>query len=596
MGYHYPIMKLGISAGLQLIPLLFWAVVGISDDHHVVMLGSAGHQANAEALTHSTTTGIDGIRGLLKRVGHSSNSQKKLTALGESLGSMNKQATLPEIKNFAKELMSEFMDDATAGGAGTQSNDKFNALVANIAQKLRNGDIGGRGTEMVSKLVKEAVQAQILRSGGRGGEVENMEIPSGDDEEGGKSSEQMEQEASQHVDEQVSGEFARRKQMRDAARTLEVQKAKERESEAQAKVDQLTKDEEDERKKVAKLAIDEETLREEAAHAHNAAASPKMARKMASEQADIAMKLAQEVSAAEDKLHAIQQTARKSLAATLVKDRDAKMAQQALITNQDALESGQGSEKAVILATKNTEHKIHQTLAREILKVEDATAEKERAQRTVARAEKSVDRAETPQDREDAEVKLAAASAALTQATQQEEMDVKARDTATVVAGQKKMTASLAVASNRAQVQGAEAQVNTDGNRATNTEAKAAEAQKQASVVAIESNAASAQLREVQARAEAAAQKAAETKRMQSPAVANEVATKKAIAVASTNFVKRQAAAKVLLIQKKKEALEELEVIRVVAARLAAETPTKQGSPQASEEDGDDSEPSRTVY
>ena len=31
------------------------------------------------------------------------------------------------------------------------------------------GDIGGRGTEMVSKLVKEAVQAQILRSGGRGG-------------------------------------------------------------------------------------------------------------------------------------------------------------------------------------------------------------------------------------------------------------------------------------------------------------------------------------------------------------------------------------------------------------------------------------------
>ena len=117
------------------------------------------------------------------------------------------------------------------------------------------GDIGGRGTEMVSKLVKEAVQAQILRSGGRGGaqamrlllalvfvvtgEVENMEIPSGDDEEGGKSSEQMEQEASQHVDEQVSGEFARRKQMRDAARTLEVQKAKERESEAQAKVNLL---------------------------------------------------------------------------------------------------------------------------------------------------------------------------------------------------------------------------------------------------------------------------------------------------------------------------------------------------------------------
>merc|ERR1711865_329775 len=565
--------KQNMALRLVLIPLLVWAAASVEDNHnHVVMLGST--EVTAGASTHAAATGINDIRGLLQHVGHSPNTQKKLTALGESLDSMDQQADLPEIKNFAKELMSEFMDDATAGGAGTKSNDRFNALVANIAQKLQSGDIGGRGTEMVSNLVKEAVQAQILRKGGRGGEVENMNIPS-DGKDGGKSSEQMEQEASQHVDEQVSGEVARRKQLQDAARTLEVQKAKERMSEAQDKVDQLGRDEEDERKKVAKLAIDEETLREEAAHAHNAAASPKMARKMASEQADIAMKLAQEVSAAENKLNSIQQTARKTLAGTLVQDRNAKMAQQALISSHEALESAQGAEKAVILATKNTEHKIHQTLAREILKVEDATAEKERAQRKVARAEKSVDRAETPQDREDAEVKLAAASAALTQATQQEEMDVKARDTATVVAGQKKMTASLAVASNRAQVQGAEAQVNTDGNRATNTEAKAAEAQKQASVVAIESNAASAQLREVQARAEAAAQKAAETKRMQSPAVANEVATKKAIAVASTNFVKRQAAAKVLLLQKKrKEAMEELEVIRVVAARLAAETPT----------------------
>jgi hypothetical protein len=297
------------------------------------------------------------------------------------------------------------------------------------------------------------------------------------------------------------------------------------------------------------------------------------------------MKLSQEVSAAENKLNSIQQTARKSLAETLVRDRDAKLAQQALISSHEALESAQAAEKAIILATKNTEHKIHQTLAREIQKVEDATAERERGQRTVARAEKSVDRAESPQDREDAELKLTAANQALTQAKQQEEMDEKARDTATVVAGQKKMTASLTVASNSAQVKGAEAQLNADETRATNTEAKAAEAQKQASVVAIESNAASAQLREVQARAEAAAQKAAETKRMQSPAVANEVATKKAIAVASTNFVKRQAAAKVLLLQKKKkEATEELEVIRVVAARLAAETPTNSGAAQESEE------------
>ena len=58
--------------------------------------------------------GINDIRGLLQHVGHSPNTQKKLTALGESLDSMDQQADLPEIQNFAKELMSEFMDDATA--------------------------------------------------------------------------------------------------------------------------------------------------------------------------------------------------------------------------------------------------------------------------------------------------------------------------------------------------------------------------------------------------------------------------------------------------------------------------------------------------
>ena len=132
-------------------------------------------------------------------------------------------------------------------------------------------------------------------------------------------------------------------------------------------------------------------------------------------QADIAMKLAQEVSAAEDKLHSVQQTARKSLAATLVKDRDAKMAQQALITSQDALESAKGGEKAIKLSAESTQAKIHKQLAKEIVKVEDATSERERAQRGVSRAEKKVDRAETPEDKEDAETKLAAATSALTQ-------------------------------------------------------------------------------------------------------------------------------------------------------------------------------------
>merc|ERR1712167_479367 len=152
---------------------------------------------------------------------------------------------------------------------------------------------------------------------------------------------------------------------------------------------------------MGKLAIDEETLRAEAAHAHNAAASPKMARKMASEQADIAMKLAQEVSAAEDKLNSIQQTARKSLSETLVRDRNAKITQQALISSQEALESAQGAEKATKLATASTEAKIHKELAKHITKLEDATAERERAQRRVVRAEKRVDRAENPEEKQD---------------------------------------------------------------------------------------------------------------------------------------------------------------------------------------------------
>merc|ERR1712072_1506261 len=103
-------------------------------------------------------------------------------------------------------------------------------------------------------------------------------------------------------------------------------------------------------------------------------------------------------------------------------------------------------------------------------------------------------------------------------------------------------------------------------------EQDAADAQQHASKMSITSTAAMEKLKLHRAEAQAAAQKAMEARRMESPTVANEVATKKAIAVASTNFVKRQAAAKVLMIQKKKKAaLEELSVIRVVATRLAAE-------------------------
>ena len=53
------------------------------------------------------------------------------------------------------------------------------------------------------------------------------------------------------MDQQVSKEMSRRQNLRAAARTLEIQKAKDKEKNAQAKVDQLTKDEEEQKKKVA---------------------------------------------------------------------------------------------------------------------------------------------------------------------------------------------------------------------------------------------------------------------------------------------------------------------------------------------------------
>merc|ERR1711907_285672 len=108
-----------------------------------------------------------------------------------------------------------------------------------------------------------------------------------------------------------------------------------------------------------------------------------------------------------------------------------------------------------------------------------------------------------------------------------------------------------------------------------------------------EQDAAMEKLKANRAEAQAAAHKALEARRMESPTVANEVATKKAIAVASTNFVKRQAAAKVLMIQKKKKAaMEELSVIRVVAARLAAEGPADDAD-EAAEDAGAEDAPAK---
>jgi hypothetical protein len=561
-------------AALSLLMLLV-AAFG-EDGNHVVSLGPAEKQVAPKGVT-----GIDQVRQLLQRVGKGAEVHRRLVSLGESLAAA--QSNLPQIHAFADKLMKGFMSDAT-GASATQSRTsaQFDALVASIARQLQNGD--SNKVAMLSNLVKEAVQAEVLRKGGRSGEVEDMEIPTDDKDEDPEAGSKMEQDAADKVDQQVSGEMSRRQRLRSAARTLEIQKAKDRESEAQAKVDQLTKEEEDQKQKVAQFTIEEEKLREEASKAHSAAKSRDIASKIAREETNTAMKLAKQVAEEEQRVNQIKVEARDSLMATLQKDHDAKQAQQSMLTAEEALETVKESKIALDRAADATMDKIHKKLAKEIKKVEEANEEKETAARKLKRAEAMVADATDPDEKAEADTRLAAAEAKMGQTKAQAEMDTKAQKTATTLAGTKKKTQALQVAATEAHLKSADLNSNNMKLASEKADKDAEEAQQHASKMSIESTAEMGKLRELREQAQEAAQKSMEAKRMESPTVANEVATKKAIAVASTNFVKRQAAAKVLMIQKKKKAaLEELSVIRVVAARLAAESPANQEGDETQE-------------
>jgi hypothetical protein len=561
-------------AALSLLMLLV-AAFG-EDGNHVVSLGPAERQVAPKGVT-----GIDQVRQLLQRVGKGAEVHRRLVSLGESLAAA--QSNLPQIHAFADKLMKGFMSDAT-GASATQSRTsaQFDALVASIARQLQNGD--SNKVAMLSNLVKEAVQAEVLRKGGRSGEVEDMEIPTDDKDEDPEAGSKMEQDAADKVDQQVSGEMSRRQRLRSAARTLEIQKAKDRESEAQAKVDQLTKEEEDQKQKVAQFTIEEEKLREEASKAHSAAKSRDIASKIAREETNTAMKLAKQVAEEEQRVNQIKVEARDSLMATLQKDHDAKQAQQSMLTAEEALETAKESKIALDRAADATMDKIHKKLAKEIKKVEEANEEKETAARKLKRAEAMVADATDPDEKAEADTRLAAAEAKMGQTKAQLEMDTKAQKTATTLAGTKKKTQALQVAATEAHLKSADLSSNNMKLASAKADKDAEEAQQHASKMSIESTAEMGKLRELREQAQEAAQKSMEAKRMESPTVANEVATTKAIAVASTNFVKRQAAAKVLMIQKKKKAaLEELSVIRVVAARLAAESPANQEGDETEE-------------
>jgi hypothetical protein len=255
-----------------------------------------------------------------------------------------------------------------------------------------------------------------------------------------------------------------------------------------------------------------------------------------------------------------------------------------MLTAEEALETAKESKIALDRAADATMDKIHKKLAKEIKKVEEANEEKETAARKLKRAEAMVADATDPDEKAEADTRLAAAEAKMGQTKAQAEMDTKAQKTATTLAGTKKKTQALQVAATEAHLKSADLNSNNMKLASEKADKDAEEPQQHASKMSIESTAEMGKLRELREQAQEAAQKSMEAKRMESPTVANEVATKKAIAVASTNFVKRQAAAKVLMIQKKKKAaLEELSVIRVVAARLAAESPANQEGDETEE-------------
>lgn len=538
-------------------------------------------------VTSHDAPGLEGIKQLLRTV--QKPCHHKLASLGESLSTA--ETNMPQIHAFAHKLMKNFMSDATgASGTGSRTQTQFDALVASIARQLQNGD--QNKIAMLQGLVKEAVQAEVLRKGGRSGQVEDMSIPDEADQDE-DSTDQMDKAAADNVDQQVSKEMSRRQSLRAAARTLEIQKAKDKEKAAQDKVDQLAKEEEEQKKKVAQFTLEEEKLREEAAQAHSAATSRELSSRIAREASNEATRLARKVTEEEAEVDKLKTEAHDALSTTMQRDHEAKQARENMLTAEEQLETAKDSSSALAKVSESNMDKIHRTLAKQMVQLNQAVEEKETAQRKLRRAEKEAAEAVGVEAKQMADARLAAAEAAFNQAKAQVEMDEKEKKTATVKAGNKKMKQSLQVAAAEANLKSVKLKVNDMHLASQKAEQDAAEAQQHASKMSIESTAAMEKLKANRAEAQAAAHKALEARRMESPTVANEVATKKAIAVASTNFVKRQAAAKVLMIQKKKKAaMEELSVIRVVAARLAAEGPADDAD-EAAEDAGAEDAPAK---
>merc|ERR1712093_223693 len=104
---------------------------------------------------------------------------------------------------------------------------------------------------------------------------------------------------------------------------------------------------------------------------------------------------------------------------------------------------------------------IHKGLARKIRQMNQATEEKETAERKLRQAEQKAAEA-TGDEKQGADAKLEAAQAALTQAEAQEKMDMKAKGTAVTQAGSKKAQQALQLAAAHAAKENAQLSVKND--------------------------------------------------------------------------------------------------------------------------------------
>merc|ERR1711964_228888 len=139
------------------------------------------------------------------------------------------------------------------------------------------------------------------------------------------------------------------------------------------------------------------------------------------------------------------------------------------------------------------------------------------------------------------------------------------------VAGMKRQNAAISVANADAAVMSIKGRAAGATIKAKQADANAARVQDAATKLALKGSKQARTLDRLRAKERKAKREFAEARRLTSPTVAKEVATKKAIAVVSTEFVKRQAAAKALsLAKQKKAATEELKIIEVVAAKIKA--------------------------